>query len=119
PEASYGLVAIGITFLLRDLCSRRHGQSIVASFSHTIWLAIGGIILGIVGASYLLVIGVLRYFVLYFLINAPQHELTGGVPVLPLSWLNDPFFAYLAVSPVVATLLAFWYLAARALRRRL
>jgi hypothetical protein len=118
PESAYGLAAVGIVVVLRDLYLRERGQPLWAAFSQTLRLTAGGAVLALVVAAYLLIEGALGDFFRFYLNNVPGHELAGGLPVDPRTWLTDRYFAFAAISPVAAVLLTFWYLSAAFLGRR-
>jgi len=115
PEAAYELVAIGVVIVARDVY-RRHGQALLAALSTSFYFIVGVAVVAVSVAAYLATQRALSDFFLYYIVFARGHELSGGLPVNPRTW--DAPMTYFAVSPVVAVLLAFWYLAASLVRRR-
>ena len=116
PEAAYCLPACGAVIILYELTRRRRGVGLLESFARALATAAGGLAVLLVFTLWLVTHNTLGSFIFYYQIAAPGHALTGTFPVNPRGW--DLAFGFVALSPTVAFLLAFWYYAARFLRRQ-
>ncbi|MDQ6947971.1 MAG: hypothetical protein M3256_17320 [Actinomycetota bacterium] len=116
PEAAYCLPACGAVIILFELTRHRRGVGLLESFARTLATATGGLAVLLVFTLWLVTHNALGSFVFYYIIAAPGHALTGTFPVSPRGW--DLAFGFIALSPPVALLLAFWYYAAKVLRRQ-
>lgn len=83
PESAYAVVAcLGIVPVF-DLFYRSPGTPWRQTFRRTLLCAASGAVFVVMWAGFLLTRGALDDFVFYYRTFAPDHELTGGIPVSP------------------------------------
>ena len=113
PETTIFVPACFVVLGLYELSSYRRGLPLRKSFRRTLGTAAAGLV--VVGAFVLVLAAfhALDDFVFFYRTFAPDHPLTGGVP---LEWL-DTRFKVAAIAPVVMVILTIWFFAV-ALRAR-
>jgi hypothetical protein len=116
PESAYCVPAVGLIVILYDLSHRQPRTSILATFTQTLWLAGGGIVLFAVFALYLVSQHALSDFIFYYLVFVPGHELTGALPIHLRQF--GLLFVFFVFAPPVAYLLGSLYYAAKVIRRQ-
>jgi hypothetical protein len=113
PETAIFVPACFVVLSLYELSSYRRGVPLHTNFRRTLGTAaVGSLIL----TAFFLVLAAFRAlddFVLFYRTFAPDHSLTGGIPLM---WL-DTRFSVAAIAPVVLVILAIWFFAI-ALRAR-
>jgi hypothetical protein len=113
PETTIFVPACFVVLGLYELSSYRRGVPLHTNFRRTLGTAaVGSLIL----TAFFLVLAAFRAlddFVLFYRTFAPDHSLTGGIPLV---WL-DTRFRVAAIVPVVLVILAIWFFAV-ALRAR-
>jgi len=116
PDMGYLVPACGIVLLLYELKRREPGVGLAATFPRTVSCIAAVAATALVFGAFLFTHNALGKFIFYYAIFARGLALTGAQP-LPLdNW--DARFAFVAIAPLVALLLGFWYYAASAIQRR-
>lgn len=115
PESAYCLPACGLVLIGADLQRRGPGVLFRRAFATTLGTILGG------GVTLLLFTGLLIWqqalssFIFYYVVAAPGHAYTGGIPVQIYSGNLYPFRV---LAPLAAIAAAWAYFATRLLRRR-
>jgi hypothetical protein len=113
PEATIFLPACFAVLVFFELSSYDRRLPFRLNFRRTLGTAAAGLVLLGVFALVLASLHALDDFVFFYRTFAPDHSLTGGIPLI---WL-DTSFKFAAIAPVVVVILAIWFFAV-ALRTR-
>jgi hypothetical protein len=116
PESAYSIPACGVVLILFEVANRHPGERLVSRFPRTLGCIAGGASAALIFGGVLAVEHAAADFAFYYLVFVPGHALTGGYPIE--FHKKDPLFAYLAVAPVAALLIAAWYFGALFVGRR-
>jgi hypothetical protein len=116
PESAYCIPACGVVLILYEVANGRPGERLLSRFPRTLGCIVGGASAALIFGGVLALEHAAASFAFYYLIFAPGHALTGGYPIE--FHLHDPLFAYLALAPVGALLIAAWYFGALFVGRR-
>jgi hypothetical protein len=109
PEMSYAVLACGGVVLFYELVHRRKSIALVENFARSIWSVGAGLVLVLGWMGFLATQGSADDFIYYYKTFAPDHALTGGIPV---RWLG-PEFAWAVGLPIALILLALLYVVIR------
>jgi hypothetical protein len=115
PETAYSALALGGTLVAFDLHQHFRGESAGSPFFRTRWAVGFGAAWSVILAAFLALTGMLTAFIDYFLIVAPGHALTGGIPI---AWLGSRITDFWAALPIVLVLATIWLIVARLGARR-
>jgi hypothetical protein len=113
PETTFFVPACLIVLGLYELASYDRGLPLRTNFRRTLGTSAAGLL---IFSAFILVLAALHTlddFLFYYRTFAPDHSLTGGIPLV---WL-DTRFKVAAIAPVVLVILAIWFFAV-ALRAR-
>jgi hypothetical protein len=113
PETAFFVPACFLVLGLYELSSYDRGLRFRLNFRRALGTAAAA---GVVAGAFLLVLAALHVlddFIFFYRTFAPDHALTGGIPLV---WI-DTRFKVAAIAPVVLVILAIWFFAA-ALRVR-
>jgi hypothetical protein len=113
PETTIFVPACFVVLGLYELSSYDRQLPFHANFHRTLGTAAAGLVILGAFASVLAALHALDDFFFFYRTFAPDHSLTGGIP---LEWL-DTRFKFAAIAPVVLVILAIWFFAV-ALRAR-
>jgi hypothetical protein len=108
PEAAPALLAVSVVLVGYELYDRQPGESLTAAFPRTIWYASAGLALAALFAAYLASRGALDDYVWVSIKLLHGHALSGAFPPTR-SGLSENLFGFMALMPIVATLIAFAY----------
>jgi hypothetical protein len=113
PEFGYAAIALGLTLPLYELYHADRKRRWLENFRGTVWCAIAGCTFVALWTGFLLYHGALGDFFHYYRTFAPDHPLTGGIP-LQWNWRTwkQADLTFILVAPVAAVLLVFWYFVA-------
>jgi hypothetical protein len=114
PEMSYAVIACGGIVLLYEFVHRRQSTASIGDFTRTIWSAGFGLTFTLVWFAFLAIPGAADDFIYYYRTFAPDHALTGGIPV---KW-PGPEFVWAVIIPIALILLAFSYVVSHRNRLR-
>jgi hypothetical protein len=110
PETGYAAIALGGTLIGFEWYSREPGSRFLAAFDRTRWMVLSSVLSVLALAAFLAAEHALRGFIDYFVIFAPGHQLTGG---LPIAFLSHPKTVLSALLPVMLVLLTVWLVVAK------
>jgi hypothetical protein len=113
PETAFFIPACFVVLGLFELSSYDRGLPIRTNFRRTLGTSAAGLLIVGAFALVLAVLHALDDFLFFYRTFAPEHSLTGGIPLV---WL-DTRFTVAAIAPVVVVILAIWFFAV-ALRAR-
>ena len=110
PESAFLVMAAALVLIAFETYYREPGQRLVDRYRRTSWCAGSAVAALAVWFAYLAANGALGSFFLYYRTFAPDHVLTGGIP---LNGDGLAFFPFALVAPPAVAVLTFWYVAAR------
>jgi hypothetical protein len=113
PETTIFVPALFVVLVLFELSSYDRGLPLRRNFRRTLGTAAAGSLILGAFALVLAAFHALDDFFFFYRTFAPDHSLTGGIPIV---WL-DTRFNVAAIAPVVLVILAIWFFAT-ALRTR-
>jgi hypothetical protein len=113
PEMSYAVISCGGAVLLFEVVHRRPSTSLYLNFRRTLWSAGAGLAFIAGWLGFLATQGAADDFLYYYRTFAPDHTLTGGIPV---KW-PGPEFVWAVTIPLALIVFVFLYCAVN--RRRL
>lgn len=105
PESAFTLMAFGVVTPLYEWAYRKKGDSLLKSFQRTLVCAISVIVALTSVAIVFHHLGILKEYIEYFKIFAPNHKYTGGVPFYHETF-SQVWWAKFAVIFTVVT--SFW-----------
>ena len=113
PETTIVIPACFVVLGVYEASWFRRGQPLRTNFRRTLGTAAVGLLIFSAFLLMLAAFGALDAFFFFYRTFAPEHSLTGGIPLV---WL-DTRFKVAAIAPVVLVILAIWFFAV-ALRAR-
>jgi hypothetical protein len=113
PETTIFVPACFVVLGAYEASWFRRGLPLRTNFRRTLGTAAGGLLIFSAFLLMLAAFGALDDFFFFYRTFAPEHSLTGGIPLV---WL-DTRFKVAAIAPVVLVILAIWFFAS-ALRAR-
>jgi hypothetical protein len=114
PETTIFVPACLLVIGLYELSSYDRSRPLHVNFRRTLGASAAGALIAGAFALVLAALHTLDDFVFFYRTFAPDHSLTGGIPLI---WL-DTRFKVAAVAPVVLVILAIWFFAVAARVRR-
>ncbi|HET7489594.1 MAG TPA: hypothetical protein VFJ85_16825 [Acidimicrobiales bacterium] len=114
PESALAVLAGGVTVVAFETWYGGPGQALRERYRRTLLCAVSAVSAGALWCGYLAWNGALGAFFFSLRVFAPDHVLTGGIPVLGTGF--DFWFAVLV--PPAATVIYLWWFGARLAGRR-
>lgn len=114
PESAFLVVAAGVILIAFETYYASPGQRFVERYGRTLWCAAFAALGIVLWLLFLAFNGALGSFFLYYRTFAPDHLLTGGIPLTG----TDFRFRFAIVVPPIAAVATLWHLIARIRGRR-
>jgi hypothetical protein len=120
PESAYTLPACAVVMVAFEAVAARRGLPITVMFRRTIWCSATGLMAGAAFLLFLAANHASADFFFYYRMVSEGHQYQSAIPFS--EWLSHSqhpqFDRWAAAAPLVAMVLAVWYISACALRRR-